>query len=227
MKIYIVLKTGEFYNRKRKIEFPIQYIDWFHRMCQIHAPNIPLVCLTNDTATLSNAEMLNRNGLEIVPLIHNYPGWWSKLEIFYHQNVFYMDLDTVLIKNIESIISSLDDSRFYALDNLSGHRDPTSNKLIMGSGIMAWKNVDMSFLVKEFHPSMMDSFKELPLKWGDQGYIWWKINKNFHSLQRRFPNEIYSYKFDKIDYDNPSGSIIVFHGNPKPHEVQHNWILPF
>ena len=55
------------------------------------------VCLTNE------ASWDNPNW-RVIPLLHNLPGWWSKLELFrpglFDGAVLYLDLDTLILKDI-------------------------------------------------------------------------------------------------------------------------------
>ena len=93
-----------------------------------------------------------------IPLEHNWPGWFSKLELFKIKGpVLYVDLDTIILNNLDSYILSLKDEQFCTLPlrwpNIRpclDSRTPSNHKTnkVMSS-IMYWSN-DMSFLYEEF-----------------------------------------------------------------------------
>lgn len=207
MKIYTVLKVGEFYNRKIRADYGPIHVKWMQRMCQKYAPGVEFVCLSN----------VDIDGVRVIPLERDWPGWWSKIELFKYSDVFYLDLDTVIIDNIEDIIG-LDG--FYALDLFQ-----PNNKFIkiLGSGLMSW-NIDLSHIYKNFSNEVIPQYNTRT-KWGDQGYVHDQVG-GYISFQQTFPGKIFSYKYSDIDQTNPAGKIICFHGKPRPWEVEHSWIPP-
>jgi hypothetical protein len=207
VKIYTVLKVGEFYNRKIRADYGPIHVQWMQRMCQKYAPGVEFVCLSN----------VDIDGVTVIPLEKNWPGWWSKIELFKYSDVFYLDLDTVIIDNIGDIIG-LDG--FYALDLFQ-----PNNKFIkiLGSGLMSW-NIDLSHIYKNFSDAVIPQYNTR-IKWGDQGYVYDQVG-GYISFQQTFPGKIFSYKYSNIDQTNPGGKIICFHGKPRPWEVEHSWIPP-
>jgi len=76
---------------------------------------------------------------ETRPLLHEYPGWWSKIEVFRETGrVIYFDLDTYILGPLGSLARALDPGTFYMLR-------PFHRKEVWASGIMAW-NGDFSFV---------------------------------------------------------------------------------
>jgi hypothetical protein len=68
--------------------------------------------------------------------------WWSKFELYTIKGpVFYFDLDTIILNNIDNYILSIKDSSFSCLT----HR--TSSAAC--TGMMYWKN-DVSYIYKEW-----------------------------------------------------------------------------
>src|SRR5262245_48586528 len=48
-----------------------------------------------------------------IPLIHNWPKWWSKMELFRPDipgDIFYMDLDTVVVGDISHFVEKSTDT---------------------------------------------------------------------------------------------------------------------
>lgn len=102
MIIACVLKTGKHNNQGKITEYIPSVVQWLKRQCDKFV-TLPFrfVCLTD----LDSIE-----GVETIKLKHNFPNWWSKIElfrpdIFKGEKVFYMDLDTVIIDNIDHIIN--------------------------------------------------------------------------------------------------------------------------
>jgi len=214
MRIFTVLKTGDgFKNRKVTLDYRIEHVQWLKSYCDRFAPGIEFVCLTNEPSI---------PGVKTLPLTDNYTGWWSKIELFKYSDVFYMDLDTLLVGRIDDMIHAIT-GEFYALENMSGHRNETTGNILMGSGIMAWRsNEPLIKIYEQFTMGKTEAYTKSFKRWGDQGYILdIRGDGNFIGLQSNFPNRIYSYKFNKIDLNvlPATASIIVFHGQPKPWEV--------
>lgn len=207
MKIYTVLKVGEFYNRKIRADYGPEHVQWMQKMCQQYAPDVEFVCL-------SNVEI---DGVTVIPLEQDWPGWWSKIELFRFSDVFYLDLDTVIIGNISHMIG-LDG--FYALDTFQPNN---KTRKILGSGLMSW-NTDLFFVYDNFDTSKISKYNH-PRFWGDQGYIF-DQTQGYISFQKTFPDQVFSYKFSNINQESPSGNIVCFHGKPRPWEVTQSWIPP-
>lgn len=148
-----------------------------------------------------------------VPLFYNYPGWWSKLEIFRLPGpVIYFDLDTIIVNLLEfDLHEFLNNENFYMINDFNPKRK-------FASGIMAW-NGDFSFILDDYKG------KSRVREW-DQFYIIETVKEeNIKSLS--FGKPIYSYKKHCQD-DLPSdANVVCFHGKPRPHEVKSGWVLDY
>ena len=120
MRIFAcVYWEGKFRGRE-KVYSP-EWVYILKAMCE-RSTNAPFkfVCLTNVPDKFDET-------VETIPLLHNWRGWWSKLELFRSDlfeegdRVFYLDLDSVIVGNIEpffnfksdfAIMRSLDTKRF-------------------------------------------------------------------------------------------------------------------
>lgn len=208
-RVFCVYRSGGFKNRKKHVEYNATQVQWLKRQCDEHLPGIEFICLT---------DVVNIDGVETIPLLHNWPGWWSKIELFRFEDVFYLDLDTVVLNDIRYMLE-LDG--FYALRNLSGHK--RNGRVVMGSGIMSWSG-SYRHVYDKFDINVTHRYERHQNRWGDQGYIHEQVK--YKSIQDAFPDKIHSYKFDGIDQDNPPGDIVVFHGEPKPWESGKEWVPP-
>jgi hypothetical protein len=179
--------------------------------------NHEIVCLTDDATGFSND--IDR----VILLANDYPTWWSKIELFKEgqfdtKHVFYLDLDTIVVDNIDEIVSY--NSKFSGLRDFYGLHS-------LGSGLMSWNTDYVKQIYTNFAPiakTVMATYRAGDQKWIDEQ------KPSIDYFQDRFPNEILSYKRHCVDSTNnvsiPStAKIICFHGNPRPHTVKHPSIM--
>lgn len=200
-RIFTVLRSGG--------EYTADHVRWLKSQCDEHAPGIDFVCLT---------DLLEIEGVETHPLIHHWEGWWSKIELFRYDDVFYLDLDTVILNDIRYM---LDLDGFYALRNFGNFE--LKGSVVMGSGLMTWSRSPRR-IYDRFDPSVTRKYSRHQNRWGDQGYIYDCLNGDYESLQDAFPDRIHSYKWGLIDQDKPDADIICFHGRPRPWDVKKSWV---
>lgn len=170
------------------------------------------VCLTDDSTGF------NSNVHATINLKHDFKKWWSKIElfrpdIFTGKQVFFLDLDTVIINNIDDIVSKPFDfcglRDFYKITTL-------------GSGLMSWRHDKYHYVYERFLRNSTYIMNNTPE--GDQRWI----NENVKSMkyfQDVFGNNVVSYKKDCIRnkmFRIPKNTkIVCFHGIPKPHEIEY------
>jgi hypothetical protein len=176
---------------------------------------------------------------------HNISGprrsWWYKLQLFDPKhmtgNILYFDLDVVIVRPV-TWITELNTDHLWAVRDfryLQGNRRKQLNSSIM------WFNVD-TFSYVWRHAAAGDINQISKNYRGDQDYIEDVVDANQLSL---FPEDrVQSYRWECLDggfdfqrrkYRSPGSgvavvdatSVIVFHGNPKPHEVQDPVILKY
>lgn len=213
--IACVLHTDPFYNRSDRVEYTPEHVRWLKRQVE------RFCTLPHRFVCLSNVEI---PGVETIPLEHNWPGWWSKLELFKHlDEAFYLDLDTVLVGCIDALVTCPRE-QFLALQSLTPALYPRLN-----SGVMAWFG-DYRFLYEAFKadPAKHMAAYNTPRRWGDQGFIQEHLAA-FDTFQRHAPGQVISYKADMKQDGNPppACNVVCFHGQPKPHDVmsRHSWIM--
>jgi len=159
-------------------------------------------------------------------------GWWYKVQMFnpyFHQgNLFYFDLDTVIVSNLDWI-RNIDPTKFWAIKDFKYLQRRASS---FNSSTMWFDVARYSYLWDEFSKhNVNDITRRYP---GDQDFISANVKVEH---QRFFPEHLFeSYRWQALNggYDfrqrrfvkpgkgvtiNPSTSVLVFHGSPKPHEV--------
>lgn len=144
---------------------------------------------------------------------NDWPGWWSKLELFSHpylkgKDVVYFDLDVIVKDDITDFISKK--HNFSMLRGLS--KDGIAN-----SSIMAWSK-DRSYISKQFNPDIHIVEYKQKNKWGDQDFTRIHVNDEISFIQDHFPYMVASKKYSSKE-EISSSKIVCFHGKPRPREV--------
>lgn len=192
MKILAVLRSGGDFSLADAYSLQVQ--------CSRHAPGVPFVLLSDDA------------------LRHGWPGWWSKMELFrFPGPALYLDLDSVIVGDLTPLLGLAAREPFVAL------RDFYRGGNALQSSVMAWSG-DMSHLYETFKADPGRHMAECtqPQMWGDQGFI------DAHQRDRKYwqdllPGALCSYKVHVQGRGIPCGcSVVVFHGRPRPSEVELN-----
>lgn len=183
---------------------------WVDRLCVqaiTHLQPDRVVCLTDFAPW--------RGPSEIVPLVHPWPGWFSKLELFrpnlFSGPVFYCDLDSLILRPIDlrPLWPHLERAP-WKLALLSDFFTPR----IPASGVMAWlPSSSTNMVYRQFVSEPMISSR-----WdrGD-GY---HIGQHPHfRLQTMLPGAFGSYKADKLQTGPKDFPHVSFHGTPKQHDL--------
>lgn len=145
-------------------------------------------------------------------------GWWQKVGLFSpdlfgpSQRILYLDLDVIIINSLDGLASS--DDMFCMIENFG----PNKGHAAHNSSVMLWYPTPKTQQIfTQFSPDVM---KELH---GDQCWIWRvmgdDIIRDFHRYQ------CVSYKYEKHpqwQHRTNATSVVVFHGQPKPHSIPHD-----
>ena len=167
--------------------------------------------------------------------------WWYKMQLFnseyFQGDLLYFDLDVVIIRDL-TWITALPTDYFWTIRDFRYLQNPRTNTI--NSSVM-WFNVEkFSWVWNEFQKSnVLENIKRFP---GDQDFLNHALSIN----QRRFFEDRYlasyrwqcqagGYDFQKrvhrrpgIDMQvGPDIAVVVFHGNPKPHQVSDPIIRDF
>lgn len=182
-------------------EYGPQHVQWLARQ----VPD--LVCL-------SDVEI---DGVPTIRLNHDWPGWWSKMELFrpdIEEDLLFFDLDTVVIGGIEKL-EALEHTTL-----LSDFYKPN----LPASGLMLIKNKDKDRVWNDWMSNPEAHMKRCVTReyWGDQGYL--RDVLPCKRWQLELPNRIFSYKAHSLK-SVPNGAYVVcFHGIPRPWDVKKSWI---
>ncbi|WP_434462185.1 hypothetical protein ACMV5L_01805 [Serratia plymuthica] len=212
---------------KQSKEYQPVHAQWLHRQIQ----HYDSLCLT-DSHDIS--------GVTTAPLMHSFPSWWSKLEAFNPshpilgaEDILLLDIDTVIIGDLEPFLQQ---KSFTTLTDFYYENSPHRP---IGSAVM--------FIPHEIKDRVWNIFIRNPEKWinagkmppwhGDQGFL--SSYTNPDRWQDILPGNIISYKKDIASKgmlgwnrghsvgngDVPFGArLVCFHGNPRPWEMNLEWV---
>ncbi len=157
---------------------------------------------------------------ERIPLKHDWPGWWAKIELFNNitDETLYLDLDTVITGPLEPVIEKCRQFDFAMLENF--HTDA-----MVGSGVMWFRKAPEGVYEKfAANPQrIIDYYLQAKVGpyMGDQAYIWDTLDRKVDTL--KMP-EIRSYKKHCRNGLPEGTSIVCFHGRPRPTEINPKWL---
>lgn len=162
---------------------------------------------------------------ERIPLEHDWPGWWSKLEIFRKgvitEPTLYLDLDTIICGPLDDVAKIT-----YPFAALRNFHQPD----YIGSGVMWFRDAESvphrvySKFCKQpdaymaHHERMRDGPKV-----GDQAFIFDALGGEIPFLTDEFPG-VRSFKFHCRSWMPEDTSVVCFHGLPKLNTVKAPWI---
>jgi hypothetical protein len=162
--------------------------------------------------------------------------WWYKMQLFDHElfsgPLLYFDLDVVITGNLDWI-TLLPQRNFWAIHDFRRLWKPSSRTI--NSSVMYFDTVKYNYVWTKFQQHSLDSVVNTYK--GDQDFItaaidsydlryfdlerivswrWQIVNDGVRS--RRTPSVSNTVKIPE------NASVLIFHGTPKPHEVDNLYI---
>lgn len=196
--------------------------DWAAKLQRGVARHLDLahrfVCLTDVPA------QVEAEGIEAIPLAVDWPGWWSKINLFapglLTGPTLYLDLDCIVVGPLDEICA-------YPHDFTMAH--DWNNPRLLCSAAMAWRG-DQSFMFEAFSADperLMYHYDVTALnegRVGDQAFIedeFHRYGVNPPMFRHLFgPLSIASFKVDQCWDAPPEGAAVVqYHGLPKMNEL--------
>jgi hypothetical protein len=209
-------------------KFQIKYVNVLHDMVQRHL-TVPhkFICFTDNRKRIKK-EVECRD----IPM-PGFSGWWNKMLLFTKEaqlegNSLYFDLDVVICANIDKFVQGVyEDEKVFGISRDFGQPDMWFN-----SSIMKFNNKYHTMMIWDKYINDKRRYDNLH---GDQNVIS-DIMRNKEDT-KPFPDDwSFSYKWpqrgapqtyqrDK-EYSYVDGaSVSIFHGGPKPHEVDTQWVV--
>ncbi|MBO9102004.1 hypothetical protein J5287_28455 (plasmid) [Rhizobium sp. K1/93] len=201
--IFCVLRSGGEYTAHHVLRLRAQVMN--------HLPNADFRCLCD----------IGIRGVQTLPLTYDWPGWWSKMELFrpeFSGDILFMDLDTSIVGRLDDIVS---------VGRLALMRDIYRPEGLQSS-IMYLPEAVRRPVWSEWISSP-ERWMEICRKGGDQAVLehcWINAADRWQDI---LPGQIVSWKSQVrralADDESGNGStpdnarVVVFHGKPRPWEI--------
>lgn len=163
--------------------------------------------------------------VQIVPLAHadRLDSWWNKISLFGNdlpipigQKIFYIDLDTLIVGNIDDLLGHEQTEIVVLKDFYHGIAKTAGT---VASGLMSWKHRHYKYIWQEFMKNPEDAIKRAAPH-GDQ---WW-IEQSLLSYkfwQDLYPGQVVSFKIHCLKGLPANARIVCYHGRPSIPESAH------
>lgn len=169
------------------------------------------VCLTDDRSYQAPHVVIRLN--------ENWPGWWSKIELFrrdlfkmFPMPTLYVDLDSIITGNLDDLFRQRPGFTMVP-DFYTGNRN---------SSVMSWYG-DFSPIYRKFQAQpevYQDAYsRRSDGRIGDQAFI----EDSCKGIDTFEAGRVISYKKHARHCLPEDAAIVQFHGSPKPHEVKNGW----
>lgn len=188
-------------------EFQVSHVHALQKQLAKAAPGVPFECMSN----------IDVPGVKTVPLKHDWPGWWAKMELLdpdVSGDFLFMDLDTVVPGSLTSILAV---RRLTVLRDF--YRNGVKLKEGLGGGLIYFPES-----ADETQPVWDHWMENVPMRMreyprGDQ-FLFEKFWLNTADRwQDVVPDQIVSWKVDCARGVPPDARVVCFHGKPRPWEV--------
>ena len=166
----------------------------------------------------------NPRGLFGQIITHSLPfdtieSWWNKLFLFSNdagfaqgEKIFYGDLDTLMVGNINQILSYNPEKLVILRDFYTGLARTVVGDNNVGSGLMYWKHGQYSYVWESFIKDPRAAIESVKPH-GDQKWIQNCISDRLY-WQDLFPGQINSFKVHCNTGLPAQSKIICYHGKP-------------
>lgn len=162
-------------------------------------------------------------GCETISLLHGWPVWWSKLELFrpglFDGHVLYLDLDVLIVGNLDKLGQG-NLSQFAILRN-KPHLPEPDDYYPVDSSVMAW-SADMSYLYHLFleNPNAQigkrDNEPKTKQFYSDQEFISEYSRAKLEILQDLYPGYFLTRRFQVERLGHiPKGARVILYHTPK------------
>lgn len=219
----LCVKFGHRYNRI--------YVERLRNMVARHL-TVPydFVCLTDDPTPIDGVRLI------VQPNAGYARGWWHKVHMFdpslpLEGRILYFDLDVVVINNINKLVENCGEE-FYGI--LDFNRKFRTSYQSLNSSALSWIHKSHNHIWAEFikNPGAAQRLH------GDQDWIWrqsknqikfwpdtwiqsykWEVRSKDELVINKARLRNFKTVNNEIKVSNDC-SVLVFHGEPKPQDVQ-------
>lgn len=165
----------------------------------------------------------NASGLDKKIVVHDLPykhleGWWNKLYLFSDEigipngeRIFYVDLDTLITRNIDALMSVKSSKITVLKDFMFGIAKLTTT---VGSGLMSWNHGSHTNIWNAFIADP-EAAVEMMTPHGDQAWVEHMVPESRRAYwQDLFPGKVVSFKLDCGNGLPQTAAVVCYHGIP-------------
>lgn len=219
LRITCVLKAGGVYT--------IEYVRKLQSAIARHLTvDYQFVCLT---------DVREIDFCDVIPLKHNWSGWWSKIELFRPElpscPTIYFDLDTLILGNIDYIAHVARFTDFAMLRGFNAKRNRILKDQNMASGVMVGDFASRSEIYTRFLKDPQGYINEYRTEWrhGDQGFIASVVGTGIPKLQELLPeNYIVGKRLTQQgEFIPKKAKILAWSGEPRLHTIKGDLIANY
>lgn len=199
-----VLKSGGTYTA--------EWVEKLQRGVAAHMGDHRFVCLSDMDVPC-----------ERIKLECNWPGWWSKLELFrpglFSGSVLYLDLDCIVTGSLDNLVRKT--PGFTMCDDFL--RPGVHN-----SSVMSWRGdfSEIPRLLSESPRAYQGQYRRTKDgRIGDQAWIEDVLKATGQPVQTFPAGQVVSYRVSAKHGVPDGASVVAFHGAPKPSQVTSGWVL--
>lgn len=194
MRVAFVLRSGG--------EYRPEHVDRLAKQVRAHLPGADIVCFSNVDVPV-----------ERIPLRHDWPGWWSKMELFrpdIEGDLLFMDLDTAIVGSLADMAAATGPVIMRDVYRPQG----------LQSSIMAIPHAIKGQVWQAF-TARADRHMRRYRRGGDQAFLENHTVIRWRRWQDICPGQLVSYKADvkRLGHVPAGARAVVFHGKPRPWEV--------
>jgi hypothetical protein len=166
----------------------------------------------SDVACLTDRPREVEAFCDVHELRHDWPGWWSKIELFrvFTGPTLYLDLDTVVTGDLSDIVAQADRAPFTMLSDFFSPAEAQS-------GVMAcsgdWRVIYERFAADPGGAMALHGRRPF---FGDGGFVATQV-PGAERWQDVLPGQVVSRKLKATR--NANERLVCFHGQPRPAEV--------
>jgi len=180
-------------------------------------PDIKVICLFD----LIHKEC-QLNGVKLIPMQYKWGGWWSKLNLFNpelekYRPFLYMDLDTAVVGDIETVFPSIELSeKFIVLEDFYQKGKLASGLLWIPANSEKVKTI-WNYSLKKKNVSIRQRMDKFIREVASQDLFFQEYTDVIYTYKPRFEGHLKTLP--------KNASIICFHGKPRMNEIKDvDWI---
>ena len=199
--VVTVLRSGGDYDER--------WIRALRRGLDECAPGTALVCLTDMDVSC--------DGVDVRPLYHEWPGWWSKIEAFrpdIEGQVLLVDLDTLPVGDMTGLLGY--DREFALIRNLGRCKRSRQSGVV---AFRAGKGTQAASIYQRFEgaaDTWMESYR------GDGEWLDAHAGKA-DIIQELYPGAIVSFKWECRSARPGGPALVLGHGQPRFSAPKAGW----